>query len=41
MHHDLPAGQMAAELFDQGVGDKGVASALGLPENTVEGWLYT
>ena len=41
MHHDLPVRQMAAELFSQGVGDKGVASALGLPEKTVERWLYT
>lgn len=41
MHHDLPLRQMAAELFSQGVGDKGVASALGLPEKTVERWLYT
>ena len=40
MRHDLPVRQMAAELFGQGVGDKGVASALGLPEKTVEGWLY-
>lgn len=37
----LPVRQMAAELFSQGVGGKGVASALGLPEKTVEGWLYT
>ena len=41
MPHDLPVRQMAAELFSQGVGDKGVASALGLPEKTVERWLYT
>lgn len=41
MHYDLPVRQMAAELFNQGVGDKGTASALGLPEKTVEGWLYT
>ena len=41
MHHDLPVRQMAAELFSQGVGDKGVASALGLPEKTAERWLYT
>ena len=41
MHHDLSVRQMAAELFSQGAGDKGVASALGLPEKTVERWLCT
>jgi len=32
---------MAADLFGRGFGDKGVASALGLPEKTAEKWLYT
>lgn len=41
MHHDLSVRQMAADLFSQGVGDKGVASAIGLPEKTAEKWLYT
>ena len=41
MRHDLSVKQRAADLFARGFGDGGAASALGLPEKTVEKWLYT
>ena len=41
MQHDMSVKRAAADLFDRGFRDKVVASALGLPEKTVEKWLYT
>ena len=41
MKYDLSVRQAAIGLFERGCGDKSTASALGLPENTVEKWLYT
>ena len=41
MRHDNSIKRKAAELFEAGFGDKGVASALQLPEKTVSSWQYT
>ena len=41
MGHDLSVKRMAADLFGRGYGDKSAASALGIPRQTVEKWLYT
>ena len=41
MRHDNSIKRKAAERFEAGFGDKGVASALQLPEKTVSSWQYT
>lgn len=41
MKHDEQVRRQAVELFDRGYGERGVASRLRLPRQTVEKWLYT
>ena len=41
MKHDSLTRRKAAELFERGVGNKGVASALQVPEKTARKWQYT
>lgn len=41
MKHDEQVRRQAVELFDRGYGERGAASRLGLPRQTVEKWLYT
>ena len=41
MRHGLELREEAAALFERGLGKKSVARTLGLPVQSVEGWLYT